>query len=163
MISTHQRMKAYCSEPLSHIENYQEAVNDNGHLWVCHHRGEILPCGRYTVAQLQKYGMYWHRPASELIFLRQDAHCKLHHKGTYRSNEAKRRIAEKMKLKMMGRGKKVEMTRLVDNRRVVFSSMSEAARWLRENGYPKADKAHIRNALKRNQHSCGAKWRITHD
>ena len=25
MISTHQRMKAYCSEPLSHIENYDKA------------------------------------------------------------------------------------------------------------------------------------------
>lgn len=68
----------YCCEDISEIENYELAVNDAEHVWCCHHRAEILPCGRYTVAQLQKHGLYWNRPASELIFLRHDEHSRLH-------------------------------------------------------------------------------------
>ena len=39
--------------------------------------------------------------------------------------------------------KKVEMTRLADGFTKVFLSQSEAVRWLRENGYPKATVARV--------------------
>lgn len=168
MIRRDRRLKRYCSEPIENIENYQEAVNDSEHLWHCHHRAEILPCGRYTVAQLKKHGLYWDRPASELLFLRHDAHTSLHHtgnkyrfgrkmsdetrrkmsesrKGRHFSEETKCRIAESQPMK-----KKVEMTRLSDGYTREFPSISEAARWLRENGYPKASQSHIRISLKKN-------------
>ena len=178
-------MKNYCSEPIENIENYDKAVADTEHMWDCHHRAEILPCGRYTVAQLQKHGLYWHRPASELVFLRYDVHTSLHHKGKiawnkgkpawnkgkhpceehrrkmseshkgkHLSGETKCRIAESQPMK-----KKVEMLRLSDGYIREFPSISEAARWLRENGHPQAGRAHIQQALKKNTHSCGAKWR----
>lgn len=69
---------AYCCESISKIENYELAVKDTEHVWCCHHRAEILPCGIYSVDQLQKYGLYWNRPASELIFLKHDEHSRLH-------------------------------------------------------------------------------------
>lgn len=133
MISSHHRMKAYCSEPLENIENYQQAVEDNEHIWVCHHRAEILPCGRYTADQLKKHGLYWHRPASELIFLRPDVHTSLHHKGKIISGEHRRKIVEANPQK-----RKVKMTCIAGETVKVFDSFHDAERWLRANGFPKA-------------------------
>ena len=179
--------KKYCSEPLENIENYQEAVNDKEHMWDCHHRAEILPCGVYSREALKRVGMYWNRPANELIFLRADEHNRIHgsnlstetrrmmsesHKGNLHSSETRRKMTESRKGRHFSEEtkrriaesqptrKNVEMTRLADGHIREFPSISEAARWLKENGYPKADRAHIRVALKKNWQSCGAKWRI---
>ena len=43
-----------------------------------------MPCGRYEAKDLKKFGLYYKRPASELIFLRHDEHISLHHKGVPR-------------------------------------------------------------------------------
>ena len=67
-----------CSEDISLIENYQEAVSDDTQIWHCHHRGEILPCGVFSQHDLKKFGLYWHRPASELIFLTPSEHHRIH-------------------------------------------------------------------------------------
>lgn len=162
MISTHQRMKAYCSEPLSHIENYDKAVADDEHVWVCHHRAEVLPCGRYTVAQLQKHGLYWHRPASELIFLRRDVHTRLHRNGTHHSDEAKRKISAYL-TNRQDTSTPVEMTRISDGFTKVFPSMSEAARWLKLNGRHSASSRRISECCRGRRESIyGTKWRIIH-
>lgn len=71
----------YCSEDITLIENYDLAVTDLTQIWDCHHRAEILPCGRYRVEDLQKHDLYWHRPASELIFLPHSVHYSMHLKG----------------------------------------------------------------------------------
>lgn len=103
MISKSKEIKKYCSEPLGHIENYDKAVTDKEHLWHCHHRGELLPCGVYSVETLKKFGLYWNRPASELIFLTGEEHLRLHHKGNkYRlgvklSYETKMKMSESRK------------------------------------------------------------------
>lgn len=94
MIRQDKRLKKYCSEPLEHIENYEEAVNDKEQLWDCHHRGEILPCGRFSMDSLKKFGLYWERPASELIFLRHSEHIGLHNNGKNHSEETKRKMSE---------------------------------------------------------------------
>ena len=73
--------KRFCCEDLSLIENYALAIVDQTQTWDCHHRGEILPCGRYEAKDLKKFGLYYNRPASELIFLPHDEHTRLHHKG----------------------------------------------------------------------------------
>ena len=160
MISHSNDLKRYCSEPLENIENYEEAFADTKHLWHCHHRAEILPCGRYTRAQLQKHGLYWHRPSSELIFLRHDVHMRLHYTDTHPSDETRR----KMSVKQTNRqdlSTSVEMTRIADGLTKVFPSQCEAARWLRENGFPKAGQGYISCCCHGTRHSAyGARWRI---
>lgn len=98
-----QNVKAYCCEDISLIENYDKAIADITQSWDCHHRGEILPCGRYEAKDLKKCGLYWKRPASELIFLSHKDHAGLHWKGTIRgtfSEEHKQHISEATKKAM---------------------------------------------------------------
>ena len=85
-----------CSEDVSLIENYDKAIADQNQTWHIHHRAEILPCGRYSPRDLKKFGLYWHRPASELIFLPAGEHHKLHNTGNtnlagYHHSEASRK------------------------------------------------------------------------
>ena len=89
--------KKYCCEDLSLIENYELAVNDTTQTWDCHHRGEILPCGRFSRDDLKKFGLYYKRPASELIFLTKAEHNRLHKGGVPigpMSEEHKKAISE---------------------------------------------------------------------
>ena len=87
----------YCCEDLSLIENYELAVNDHTQMWEIHHRGEILPCGRFSRADLKKFGLYFNRPASELIFLTKAEHNSLHKRGITLSEEHKRAISDALK------------------------------------------------------------------
>ena len=73
--------KKYCCEDISNIENYELAINDQTQTWDCHHRGEVLPCGRFSPNDLNKFGLYFNRPASELIFLTKAEHTCMHFKG----------------------------------------------------------------------------------
>ena len=73
--------KKFCSEDISLIENYNLAIADTTQTWHCHHRGEVLPCVRFSRTDLKKFGLYYKRPASELIFLTQTEHNRLHFKG----------------------------------------------------------------------------------
>ena len=77
-------LKTFCCEDLSLIENYELAINDTTQMWECHHRGEILPCGRFSRDDLKKFGLYFNRPATELIFLTKAEHTRLHFKGVPR-------------------------------------------------------------------------------
>ena len=86
--------KTFCCEYLSLIENYELAINDTTQTWDCHHRGEILPCGRFSPNDLKKFGLYFNRPAAELIFLTPTAHRQLHFKGVPLSEEHKKAISE---------------------------------------------------------------------
>lgn len=92
MISEEQ-VKKYCSEDISTIENYEQAINDE-RMWDCHHRAEILPCGNFTRDALKKFGLYYHRPSFELIFLTHSEHRRLHNKGNHHSEETKRKMSE---------------------------------------------------------------------
>lgn len=101
--------KQFCSEPLENIENYDKAVADKEHMWECHHIAEILPCGSYSREDLKKVGLYWKRPASELVYLRHDEHRALHAKN--RKPETSRRIAEKVAMRNRGRKASAETRR----------------------------------------------------
>lgn len=70
----------FCSEDPSLIENYEEAVNDKRTRWHCHHRYEITVDGKelLTKDELIAKGLYYNRPASELIFLKPADHIKMH-------------------------------------------------------------------------------------
>ena len=72
--------KRFCSEEISLIENYQEAVSDQTRMWDIHHRRECDANGRtlFTKKQLIDMGLYLKRPAAELIFVTKSMHRKLH-------------------------------------------------------------------------------------
>ena len=72
--------KRYCSENLSLIENYQDAISDQTKMWEIHHRRESDENGRtlFTKKQLIDMNLYFKRPASELIFVTKSMHNKLH-------------------------------------------------------------------------------------
>ena len=86
--------KKYCCEDLSLIENYELAINDTTQMWDCHHRGEVLPCGRFSIDDLKKFGLYYKRPAAELIFLTPFEHRQLHKKGVPKSEATKKAMSE---------------------------------------------------------------------
>lgn len=72
--------KRYCSEDISLIENYHEAIADQTRTWEIHHRRECDENGRtlFTKKQLIEMNFYYNRPASELIFVTKSIHNKLH-------------------------------------------------------------------------------------
>ena len=72
--------KRYCSEDISLIENYKEAISDEKKMWDIHHRKECDENGRtlFTHKQLIELGLYFKRPASELVFVTRSMHWKLH-------------------------------------------------------------------------------------
>ena len=63
------------------IENYDKASMDTERMWHCHHRAEILPCGKFGVEDLKLHGLYYNRPSSEFIFLTSAEHHRLHMVG----------------------------------------------------------------------------------
>lgn len=184
MISETHAMR-FCSEPISKIENYQDAVNDREHMWHCHHRAEVLPCGIYSREALKRAGMYWHRPASELIFLTDNEHKSLHgsnrstntkrkmsesHKGRYFSDEVRRKISESLKGKVVSRSTRlkmsrpVKMIRICDGCEMTFQSLRDAEIWLRDNNFPLASQANITRCCRgRRKSTYGARWEYANE
>lgn len=86
---------AYCNEDISKIENYDEVVNDTSQMWECHHRLEISPMGNhFSKKYLIEQGLYYHQPATSLIFLSKPEHRRLHFRGKSRSKETKEKISK---------------------------------------------------------------------
>ena len=77
MISVNQAKK-YCKN-YTRIKNYEKAVKDPNTKWDCHHIFELeCPVIKALVPDLIAYGLYYNRPAEELIFLTPQEHHKLH-------------------------------------------------------------------------------------
>lgn len=89
--------KIFCCEDPSLIENYDKAIADTTQMWEIHHRGEILPCGRFSRDDLKRFGLYYKRPAAELIFLTPSAHRRLHKKGVPKSEDHKKAISDALR------------------------------------------------------------------
>lgn len=89
----------YCND-IANVENYETAKKDNFKGWHCHHRLETHNSdGERRLVdishkELIALGMYYSRPAEELIFLTAVEHRSLHHKGKKLSDEHKRKIGE---------------------------------------------------------------------
>ena len=89
----------YCTEP-ENIENYDKAKKNNFKGWDCHHRlethnsdGERRLVG-ITKKELIALGIYYNRPAEELIFLTSREHSRLHRKGKCLSEETRNKMRE---------------------------------------------------------------------
>ena len=95
----------FCSEPLELVENYMAAKADDFEGWCMHHRREIQPDGtRVSAKELIDHGLYYGRPAEELIFMRFEEHTSLHmlgkptwNKGKHLSEEHRRKMSESLK------------------------------------------------------------------
>ena len=90
--------KHYCKD-YEKIENYQKAKKDNFVGWHCHHRLEthnsdgIRREVDIPMEELKALGMYYNRPAEELIFLTESEH-NAYNKGKKRSDETRKRMSE---------------------------------------------------------------------
>ena len=83
------KFERYCKD-YENIENYWKAAADNFVDWVCHHRkGENISRNK-----LKALGLYYNRPAEELIFLTESEHNSFHGKRKKHSEEAKKKISE---------------------------------------------------------------------
>ena len=103
------QLKRYCSEDISKIENYDLAINDDTQTWCCHHRLEIQGNVKRTARELSMCGLYWNRPADELILLTNSEHVRLHSIGNkyakgkkswlgrHHSIETRKKLSEKAK------------------------------------------------------------------
>ena len=98
----HKNVLAFCSEDIKLIENYEAAISDETQTWDCHHRREIDE--NKSRQQLKDEGLYFNRPANELIFLTKFDHRSLHFKGKAsgfkghnHSEETKKRMRESSK------------------------------------------------------------------
>lgn len=93
------RIAQYCKN-YENIENYETAKKDNFVGWCCHHRLETHNSDGerrlvdITTEELKALGLYWNRPAEELIFLTRREHAILHQKGKHRSEETINKISE---------------------------------------------------------------------
>ena len=96
----------YCKD-YENIENYEKAKTDNFKNWDCHHRLETHNSDGerrlvdITRDELLALGMYYGRPAEELIFLTTSEHNTLHHKGKLISEEHKKKLREANKGKKL--------------------------------------------------------------
>lgn len=99
-----QTIKTYCCEDISLIEGYAEAVNSS-EKYDCHHRREIADGKVLSVKELITQGLYYNRPAEELVFLKHSEHIRLHNHNC--SEETRKKMAESHKGKSSGKkGKK---------------------------------------------------------
>lgn len=91
-----------CREPISKIEGYDEMIGSN-EKYVIHHRlethdkwgnkrDESIPSW-----VLKRLGLYYYRPASELIFISISEHKKLHQTGCKFSDETKAKMSARRK------------------------------------------------------------------
>jgi len=98
-------VRYYCCEDISTIENYKNAIEDPSQTWSCHHKKEIEL--RKTKQELIDMGLYYDRPASELIFLTHFEHQSLHQSykygiyspmyGKHHNEESRRKMSESRK------------------------------------------------------------------
>ena len=97
--------KLYCSEDISLIENYHQAIADQTKMWDIHHRRECDENGwtLFTKKQLIDMNLYFKRPASELVFVTRSMHWKLHRELREKSWKNGRKIGGKIVGKIVGK------------------------------------------------------------
>lgn len=138
--------KQYCKD-YEKIENYEKAKKDNFEGWHCHHRLEThTPDGERRdvdigYKELKALGMYYNRPASELIFLTESEHNAFK-KGKPKSEETKKKMREAQKGKP-----KSEETR---------KKMSHS--WDYDKHFSAETRKKMREAKKGNTYAKGMRW-----
>lgn len=128
--------KKYCSEPLELIENFEAAKADDFKGWVMHHRREINEDGTRVLAkELKRQGLYFHRPASELVFMRHAEHSRLHSignvytRGMCLSAETRKKMSKAKKGKTLSTAHRQKLSEVLTGRHlpdIVCQKIAEA-------------------------------------
>ena len=143
----YKRVKKYCKEDISLIENYDKAINDK-EIWDCHHRLEIGEGYTNTVDDLKLMNLYFNRPANELIFLSHEDHARLHgtlrhrpcsesakkkisnaNRGKTRTEEQKRKYSETSKGHVVSKSTKDKLSKLNGERLAKFGKACKGKSW----------------------------------
>ena len=101
----------YICKNYTNIENYEKAKKDNFKGWEVHHRYETHTSDgerrlvNISAAELKALGMYYNRPAEELIFMKESEHKSLHSKGNQHSLGKKHSEETKKKMSEAQKGK----------------------------------------------------------
>lgn len=156
--------RCFCRNPKL-VENYAQAIADTTQTWEAHHRLETHTSDgerrlvELTRDELKALGMYYDRPAEELIFLTKADHNKLHNKGKKHSEESKRKMSETHKRKPLSEEAKRRISKILSKRMLcvetneVFSSIKDA--------YRKTGIRHISEACHGNYKTAGGyHWRF---
>ena len=117
-------LEKYCKD-YKKIENYEEAVKSPLR-YDLHHRREISE--HKSKKQLITENLYYGRSASELIFLEQREHMRLHKEGKHLSKETKQKISEAQKGKNVGKHRSPES-------RQKMSAVRKGKHWHTENSH----------------------------
>ena len=104
------KFEAYCKN-YQDIENYDKALANNFKGWECHHRKGV----DITREKLKALGMYYNRPADELIFLKHSEHVSLHKKGKQFSEETKKKMSDAHKGKCLSEETKKKLSEAKKN------------------------------------------------
>lgn len=112
----------YC-ENYESIENYEKALADNFKGWCCHHRKGIY----ISKKELKALGLYYNRPAEELVFLTESEHRSLHSKGEshpmygkHHSEESKKKMSDIKKGKRHTEETKKKLSELNSGEKTLF-------------------------------------------
>ena len=153
--------KSYCSEDISLIENYQQAISDEEKMWEIHHRRESDENGRtlFTGKQLIEMGLYFKRPASELIFVTRAMHNKIHRERSVKGGKIGGKIAGKKTGPINGKKCSIPILQFAKDGTLIkeWPSLNEAERKLG------ISHSHICHCLKGRYKSAGGfVWRYAH-
>lgn len=147
----------YCREPLEQIENFKAAEAENFVNWVVHHRAEILPCGNFSVNDLKEHNLYYGRPASELMFMRDHDHRSMHKAGSnnhlfgkHQSEDTCQKISKSLK----GRPSHNKGKRIPEEvKHKISESMKGKPGWLKGKHLSEETRRKLSEALKGRQFS----------
>ena len=143
----------YCKD-YENIENYDKAKAGNFLGWCCHHRkGADIP-----TEKLKALGMYYNRPAEELIFLTDEEHGQLHQKGKKRSAETRRKMSGAKKDKKLSEEHKKKIGEA--NKGHLVSEETKKKIGAASKGKPKSTETRrkMREAKKGNKNNLGTRW-----
>lgn len=94
---TIEQAQKYCKDDIKEIEGYNKAITSDKR-YCCHHKNGI----NVSQKELIEKGLYYNRPASELIFLSISEHIRLHNKGKHYTEETKKKMSNSLKGKFIG-------------------------------------------------------------
>ena len=128
--------KRYYCKDIENVENFEKAKADNFKGWHCHHRLETHNSdGERRLVdishnELKALGMYYNRPADELIFLTSREHNAFK-KGQQKSEETRKKLSEANKGKRLSEEHKKKIGEALKGRQLseeTRNKMSEAAK-----------------------------------
>lgn len=148
-------VRKFCSEDISLIENYNEAVSSPEH-YICHHRLGITL--NKSAEQLNELGLYYNRPASELIFLTISEHRTVHNYikdnngekngmfGKHHTDEAKEKQRQKRIEYFQNSANREHMSEIAKNREYTQerrNNISKALKGVKKTHYTNPKKIKI--------------------